>query len=174
MLADETVETSRRERDAAACDKLLALLRRHHGVTKEPINVEAIQAPAAIIVEPEPMPETVEAGWVERQKTIWFSMEPEKKTLNVEIIQAEVAKEYGLKRRDLLTAKRTHNVAFPRQVAMYLSKTMLGKSLPDIGRRFGGRDHTTVLHAVRKIERMVQKDENLLVRVQSLTARLQP
>src|SRR5262249_3928224 len=58
-------------------------------------------------------------------------------------------------RADLLSSRRTANVVRPRQVAMYLAKTLTLRSLPEIGRRFGGRDHTTELHAVRKIENLV-------------------
>jgi chromosomal replication initiator protein len=61
----------------------------------------------------------------------------------------------------------------PRQVAMYLAKTMTLRSLPEIGRRFGGRDHTTVLHAVRKIEGLVGKDTALSEEVESLKRQLQ-
>ena len=61
----------------------------------------------------------------------------------------------------------------PRQVAMYLAKTLTLRSLPEIGRRFGGRDHTTVLHAVRKIEALVAKDVALSEEVESLKRQLQ-
>ena len=66
-----------------------------------------------------------------------------------------VARQYNVSRSDLLSSRRTANVVRPRQVAMYLAKTLTLRSLPEIGRRFGGRDHTTVLHAVRKIEALV-------------------
>ena len=69
-----------------------------------------------------------------------------------------VARQYNVSRSDLLSSRRTANVVRPRQVAMYLAKTLTLRSLPEIGRRFGGRDHTTVLHAVRKIEALVAKD----------------
>jgi hypothetical protein len=71
-------------------------------------------------------------------------------------IQEVVCASFGVQLVDLSSARRTANLVNPRQVAMYLAKTMTGKSLPEIGRRFGGRDHTTVLHAVRKIERKVE------------------
>jgi chromosomal replication initiator protein len=64
-------------------------------------------------------------------------------------------------------------VVRPRQVAMYLAKTLTLRSLPEIGRRFGGRDHTTVLHAVRKIEALVSKDVALSEEVESLKRQLQ-
>jgi chromosomal replication initiator protein len=61
----------------------------------------------------------------------------------------------------------------PRQVAMYLAKTLTLRSLPEIGRRFGGRDHTTVLHAVRKIENLVHNDTSLAEEIESLKRQLQ-
>ena len=77
-------------------------------------------------------------------------------------IQRMVARQYNVSRADLLSSRRTANVVRPRQVAMYLAKTLTLRSLPEIGRRFGGRDHTTVLHAVRKIgaERQQMSDLN--------------
>ena len=77
----------------------------------------------------------------------------EPKRVKIEDIQRVVARQYNVSRSDLLSSRRTANVVRPRQVAMYLAKTLTLRSLPEIGRRFGGRDHTTVLHAVRKIER---------------------
>lgn len=81
--------------------------------------------------------------------------------IRVEDILRIVAKHYGVTRADLLSSRRTANVVRPRQVAMYLAKTLTLRSLPEIGRRFGGRDHTTVLHAVRKIDGLVSGDKAL-------------
>jgi chromosomal replication initiator protein len=61
----------------------------------------------------------------------------------------------------MISAKRLKQVAVPRQVAMYLTKKLMGVSLPEIGKKFGGRDHTTVLHAVKKIEEMIKDDQEL-------------
>ncbi len=69
-----------------------------------------------------------------------------------------VARRYGVSRADLLSQRRTANVVKPRQIAMYLAKTLTLRSLPEIGRRFAGRDHTTVLHAVRKVAGMAESD----------------
>ena len=85
----------------------------------------------------------------------------EPKRIKIEDIQRVVARQYNVSRSDLLSSRRTANVVRPRQVAMYLAKTLTLRSLPEIGRRFGGRDHTTVLHAVRKIEALVAKDTAL-------------
>jgi chromosomal replication initiator protein len=93
--------------------------------------------------------------------------------IRVEDILRIVAKHYGVSRADLLSSRRTANVVRPRQIAMYLAKTLTLRSLPEIGRRFGGRDHTTVLHAVRKIEGLVQGDKGLAEEIDSLKRLLQ-
>ncbi|PPD44652.1 MAG: chromosomal replication initiator protein DnaA [Methylocystis sp.] len=85
----------------------------------------------------------------------------EPKRVKIDDIQKLVASHYSISRADILSSRRTANVVRPRQIAMYLSKTLTLRSLPEIGRRFGGRDHTTVLHAVRKIEELVAKDKSL-------------
>src|SRR3954467_5727053 len=97
----------------------------------------------------------------------------EPKRIKIEDIQRVVARQYNVSRSDLLSSRRTANVVRPRQVAMYLAKTLTLRSLPEIGRRFGGRDHTTVLHAVRKIEALVARDTALSEEVESLKRQLQ-
>jgi len=78
--------------------------------------------------------------------------------VTVELIQKTVADYYKIKVSDMYSKRRPNNIAAPRQVAMYLAKEMTQKSLPEIGELFGGRDHTTVLHAVRKIGELRSKD----------------
>ncbi|MDA5194640.1 chromosomal replication initiator protein DnaA [Govanella unica] len=78
--------------------------------------------------------------------------------VTIDDIQRKVAEYYNLRLADLLSARRARTVARPRQVAMFLSKQLTTRSLPDIGRKFGGRDHTTVIHAVKRIEELVQTD----------------
>jgi chromosomal replication initiator protein len=95
------------------------------------------------------------------------------KRVKIEDIQRVVARQYNVSRSDLLSSRRTANVVRPRQVAMYLAKTLTLRSLPEIGRRFGGRDHTTVLHAVRKIEGLVGNDAALAEEIESLKRQLQ-
>lgn len=85
----------------------------------------------------------------------------EPKRIKIEDIQRAVARHFNVSRSDMLSSRRTANVVRPRQIAMYLAKTLTLRSLPEIGRRFGGRDHTTVLHAVRKIETLADKDQAL-------------
>ena len=97
----------------------------------------------------------------------------EPKRVRIEDIQRVVARQYNVSRADLLSSRRTANVVRPRQVAMYLAKTLTLRSLPEIGRRFGGRDHTTVLHAVRKIEALVGNDTALAEEIEGLKRQLQ-
>jgi chromosomal replication initiator protein len=92
----------------------------------------------------------------------------EPRKVRVEEIQKAVARHYNITRHDLLSSRRTQNIVVPRQVAMYLSKTMTLRSLPEIGRRFGGKDHTTVLHAVRKIETMLEKDSQFAKELETI------
>ena len=97
----------------------------------------------------------------------------EPRRIKIEEIQRIVARQYNVSRADLLSSRRTANVVRPRQVAMYLAKTLTLRSLPEIGRRFGGRDHTTVLHAVRKIENLVTNDAALAEEIEALKRQLQ-
>jgi chromosomal replication initiator protein len=97
----------------------------------------------------------------------------EPRRVKIEEIQRIVARQYNVSRADLLSSRRTANVVRPRQVAMYLAKTLTLRSLPEIGRRFGGRDHTTVLHAVRKIENLVGSDNALAEEIETLKRQLQ-
>ncbi len=90
------------------------------------------------------------------------------KRVRIEDIQKIVARQFNVSRNDLLSNRRTRVIVRPRQVAMYLAKVMTPRSLPEIGRRFGGRDHTTVLHAVRKIEDMSSKDQKLAREIELL------
>ncbi|MCB1446288.1 MAG: chromosomal replication initiator protein DnaA [Rhizobiaceae bacterium] len=85
----------------------------------------------------------------------------EPKRVRIEDIQRIVARHYNVSRQELVSNRRTRVIVKPRQIAMYLSKTMTPRSFPEIGRRFGGRDHTTVLHAVRKIEELIASDQKL-------------
>ena len=97
----------------------------------------------------------------------------ELKRVRIEEIQRIVARHYNVSRSDLLSSRRTANVVRPRQIAMYLAKTLTLRSLPEIGRRFGGRDHTTVLHAVRKIESLIGMDNALAAEIEALKNQLQ-
>ena len=93
--------------------------------------------------------------------------------ISVDEIQTQVAEHYRIRKAEMTSARRAREVARPRQVAMYLSKQLTPKSLPDIGRRFGGRDHTTVIHAVKQIERLRASDAELDADIRLLTRQLE-
>ena len=92
--------------------------------------------------------------------------------VTVDMIQKTVSEHYGLTQADLISERRARAVARPRQVAMWLAKQITTRSLPDIGRRFGGRDHTTVLHAVRRIEQLKAEDPQIARDVDLLLRKL--
>lgn len=97
----------------------------------------------------------------------------EPRRVRIEDIQRLVANHYNVSRADILSSRRTTTVVRPRQIAMYLAKSLTLRSLPEIGRKFGGRDHTTVLHAVRKIDGLVTRDTSLAGEIDHLKRMLQ-
>jgi chromosomal replication initiator protein len=129
-----------------ALNRLLA----HSKLTGQPVTLEMAEREVRDLIRPQ-----------------------EPKRVKIEDIQRIVARQYNVSRADLLSSRRTANVVRPRQVAMYLAKTLTLRSLPEIGRRFGGRDHTTVLHAVRKIENLVHNDTALAEEIELLKRQLQ-
>jgi chromosomal replication initiator protein len=129
-----------------ALNRLLA----HNKLTGHPVTMEMAEREVRDLIRPQ-----------------------EPKRVKIEDIQRVVARQYNVSRADLLSSRRTANVVRPRQVAMYLAKTLTLRSLPEIGRRFGGRDHTTVLHAVRKIEGLVGNDTALAEEIELLKRQLQ-
>jgi chromosomal replication initiator protein len=92
--------------------------------------------------------------------------------VSIERIQDEVSERFGLSKDELIGDRRSQNIVYPRQVAMYLSRELTDSSLPKIGRHFGGRDHTTVIHATSKIARLIREDRSVYNLVQELTARV--
>ena len=94
------------------------------------------------------------------------------KHITIEIIQDVVANYFNLRVEDLKSQRRTRNVSYPRQIAMYLSRKLTDMSLPKIGEEFGGRDHTTVIHAYEKISDNLNRDESLQHTIDDLTKKL--
>ena len=92
--------------------------------------------------------------------------------ISIDEIQKQVAAHYDVRVAEMFSARRARNIARPRQVAMYLAKTLTSLSYPEIGRRFGGRDHTTVMHAVRSIEGLINTDDSINEDVQLLRSLL--
>jgi chromosomal replication initiator protein len=92
--------------------------------------------------------------------------------VTIERIQEITSERFGLSLDELCGDRRSQNIVYPRQVAMYLSRELTDSSLPKIGKQFGGRDHTTVIHATSKIARMIREDRSVYNLVQELTARI--
>jgi chromosomal replication initiator protein len=136
----KTVTHNGRDLDGAL-NRLLA----HNKLTGQPVTMEMAELAVRDLVRPQ-----------------------EPKRVKIEDIQRTVARHYNVSRSDMLSSRRTANVVRPRQIAMYLAKTLTLRSLPEIGRRFGGRDHTTVLHAVRKIESLSDTDKVLAEEIEVL------
>ena len=97
----------------------------------------------------------------------------EAKRVRIEDILRIVSRHYKVPRNDLLSSRRSRDVVRPRQIAMYLAKSLTSRSLPEIGRRFGGRDHTTVLHSVRKVEQLMKDDGDLAQEIELLKRMLE-
>jgi chromosomal replication initiator protein len=92
--------------------------------------------------------------------------------ISVEHIQSTVIERFGISLQELTGDRRSQAIVYPRQVAMYLCRELTDSSLPKIGKKFGGRDHTTVIHATSKIAKLIQEDRSVYNLVQELTARI--
>ena len=95
------------------------------------------------------------------QQTLADVLRANERRVSIDEIQRKVAEHFRIRQSEMTSAQRAREVARPRQVAMYLAKQLTPRSLPEIGRRFGGRDHTTVIHAVRQIEKLRRDDAEL-------------
>ncbi|MGI9240676.1 MAG: helix-turn-helix domain-containing protein, partial [Verrucomicrobiales bacterium] len=95
-----------------------------------------------------------------------------KRRVTINRIQKEVAEHFDIRLADMTSKRRPANIAFPRQVAMYLARTMTNHSLVEIGQAFGGRDHGTVIHAARKIEQCIEDSKETRQAVAMLSTRL--
>jgi len=93
--------------------------------------------------------------------------------VTIEEIQKKVAAHFNIRTSDMHSARRARSVARPRQVAMYLAKQLTSRSLPEIGRKFGGRDHTTVMHAVKKVDDLREGDATFAEDVELLRRMLE-
>ena len=114
---------------------------------------------------------TIDVAFVE--EVLANVLRANQRRISIDEIQTQVAEHYRIRKAEMTSARRAREVARPRQVAMYLSKQLTPKSLPDIGRRFGGRDHTTVIHAVKQIERLRASDSELDADIRLLTRQLE-
>lgn len=160
---DEQAATLHRQNQIRS-ELLLRALHRHHSeitIVDEPPEPPA---PPTIIMQ-EPSPEF---------KELWFHLEkdPEPATPpKVSDVQRVVCRYFGITSVELTSRRRFDKIVKPRQIAMYLSSKLTRRSLPEIGRRFTGMDHTTVLHAVRRIESLCLTDWKIAHDVAHLEAR---
>lgn len=146
---------------------------RHNSSQEAPPEVQ-IEDPIPVVLQ-RAEPETIEQ-WVERQckrYQPWFSITEEIDSVlpsvpSVEHIQRLVARRYRMSRKELLSDRRVQAVARPRQIAIYLARHMTIRSLNDIGRRFGGKDHSTVVHAMRTIQKLIDRDEAFACEIENL------
>lgn len=143
----------------ACSDMLLQLLITHHGPHSND--------------NPPPEPyRSIEPEW---WPSMWFGdlvTSCKVGTASVGFIQDVIAKAYGVTRLDLISKKRTHRYVMPRQIAMYFARVLLDRPFPDIGRRFGARDHTTVIHAVQKISARCVSDQEFATKIAALRAEI--
>lgn len=174
MTASQTLTPSQakfmqehRERRA----RIAALAKPDTGIICLSASARSQRAEVPPVVELAPIPETPPVQqWAERQfqihKPTWFSIVEEidpPKTVKptVGMIQRICAKYFDLSLNRLLSCSRAYEVVRPRQIAMFLAKEFTMQTLPEIGRRFEGKDHTTILHAVRKIAKKAGDDKQL-------------
>lgn len=159
------LERFTREQNEYCSRSLLEALVSHHGgelppLTPEPLPPEPEPAPPIAILPPIPNELMAEAAAIVFPN--WVNA--------IKRIQHAVCAEYNVTVTELCSQRRSRNVVRPRQIAMYLCKTLTDRSFPEIGRRFGGRDHTTAIAAVRRVESLCAVDEAFRLRVETVAA----
>ncbi len=107
------------------------------------------------------------------QETLADVLRANQRRISIDEIQRRVSEHFRIRQAEMTSARRSRDVARPRQIAMYLAKQLTPRSLPEIGRRFGGRDHTTVIHAVRQIEKLRAADADIDQEVRLLIRQLE-
>jgi hypothetical protein len=168
----QTYKKHVRARNVSCCNALLSRLIQFHGDDRgvPPISTEPepeMPEPEERVLEitlsdPAPPPSF---------QAFLSAMHPGCPTIRA--IKLCVCSHFNLTMSEIDSVRRTANVMVPRQIAYYLARKLTSRSLPEIGRKFGGRDHTTVLHSANKIERLIQTDANIAATVKILEARLQ-
>jgi chromosomal replication initiator protein len=94
------------------------------------------------------------------------------KKIGIDLIQQVVAEYYGIKIQDLSSRKRPENIANARQIAMHITRNLTDYSLVQIGQYFGGKDHTTVMHAIKKVDQLIKSDDKFKITLDELIARI--
>lgn len=153
-----------RAKNEHCCNALLSRLIKHHG--------DAFVRPSPVIViEPPPLPEPPappEPSIVLADMVTEIEEGP--RPVTIREIQKCISKHFNISMAELLASRRLAKIVRPRQIGFYLARKLTSRSLPEIGRRFGGKDHTTVLHACKKVEERMAADPNLARTVAELEA----
>jgi chromosomal replication initiator protein len=160
---DPEIEGRRRAREPES----LRLERGQHHVALAPIHVALTRVVAFASL-------TGRALSVDLAQDVLKDVFPQGESVQISIerIQELVCERFSVTHDELTGDRRSQNIVYPRQVAMYLSRELTDASLPKIGKEFGGRDHTTVIHATSKIARLIREDRSVYNLVQELTARV--
>lgn len=155
QILQRLVDGDHNDRHAIASDVLDVIARLVRGNVRDLQGALNRLAAMALLTG---LPPTVESA----ERAIADLIGTQRRTpVKIEDIQNIVAARFNLRRADLLSQRRTANITRPRQIAMYIAKIMTLRSMPEIGRRFAGRDHTTVLYAVRKVEALMLHDAGI-------------
>jgi len=152
------------------------------GISWRRRNPGRVPAKEPVIIPTGPTPDEISA-WKRRQEEIhkplkepWFSIEeeiePPSHEITVKAIQLVVCRHYGIRLADMLSMRRTIYLALPRQIAGYLAKMLTPLPYVTIGRRFGGRDHSTQIHAVHKISGLMERDPAFRTKVEEIAREL--
>lgn len=145
-------------------------------VSPKPVDAPAVvQAAPAIAASVPPIATVRTVAWIAwALDRIQAAPEAEQRRVMIGEVVRAVADEFGVDRSEMVSDSRFRAVVRPRQVAMYVAKAVTPRSYPEIGRAIGGRDHTTVIHGVRKIAELIEKDVEMAASVAAVIARFQP
>jgi len=164
-----TYQEGIRARNAHSCNAHLSRLMKFHS--------EAIAKPAPVVIiekvtEPELPPPPLDPRWIKAIEEVVVEEAPDPKGPSVKDIKRCVAQHFNLTFADLESPRRFAKIVRPRQIAFYLARKLTTRSFPDIGRRFGNKDHTTILHACKLIARKMETDPQLAQTVRCLEEQL--
>ncbi len=152
-----------RARSEHSCNALLSrLMKFHSDAISKPVQVVVIEP----VVEFVPPP-SIDPEWIKM-----IEEAPDPKGPSVKVIKLCVARHFNLSVQDLESPRRLAKIVVPRQIAFYLARRLTTRSFPDIGRRFGGKDHSTIHHACKMVERRMETDKQLAKTVRLLEAQL--
>jgi len=159
-------EVDKRTRDMMASRALLLKLRRlhyEHAPKEYKDRFLPVLPPPSIAVKPKHSSEFL---------ALWGEADIDAEPVSIKRIKNAVCRYFKVTNIDLVSARRTNDIVLPRQIAMYLCRHLTSRSMPEIGRQFGGRDHTTCIHAERKIENLLLWKKDVIEAVATIRQRL--